>query len=75
MQLQDFEDAAAFVREHRELNSRLRSVKSEGLSISFSGCYVDQEMIAAVRPAIIAELQRRIDHVEADLTRLGVSIG
>ncbi|KAB8310770.1 hypothetical protein [Rahnella contaminans] len=74
-------DARNLERAHR-LMQKVLALKSEreliskstsgGLGITIQSKYQDDEFVNAVRPAVVAEISRRIQDLESQLQQLGL---
>lgn len=75
MKLSQAYDFERHLKQRDELK-RARSIAEhgEGLGVTIRGSYQDAEMIAAVKAAVVAEFDRRIAVIDAELTAMGVEI-
>ncbi len=71
MRLADFDMVEALVSTRNHLIGQRDGGRP---SIEISGRHQDPAMVEVVKPAITAELNRRIDDVDAQLARLGVEV-
>ncbi len=71
MRISLLQTAGYRARDMRELEEQ-RDAESFGITIG--GRYQDDEMLAAVKNAIKAELQRRIDVIKGQLVDMGVEV-
>jgi hypothetical protein len=80
MKITDFDEVKGLMEKHRQLRLSYDFI-AEGDSnnskfgITIFGRYQDDAMIDACRRPALMEMLRRIDEVEAQLTRLGVNVG
>ncbi|WP_047308795.1 hypothetical protein [Rhodopseudomonas palustris] len=56
------------------VRSRCIADNGEGLGVTIRGTYQDNEMVAAVKTAVAAELDRRIALIDSQLVEMGVEI-
>lgn len=57
-----------------ELRQQLASVRGTGLGITIASAYQDAAMVEAVRSAVLAELNRRIEEIMDELESLGLEV-
>lgn len=74
MKLADIPLAEEHVVHRRELTDRIRALEGGRITISISGSYQDEVMVQAIIPAAVAELRRRLRHIDEQLRELGVEI-
>lgn len=73
MKLADVSLAKRLVDDRSSLAIRRDAVKEgSALGVTLKGQYQDDAMLLAVRPWVVAELQRRIDAIEHELDGLGI---
>ena len=72
MRLGDFDQVEALV----STRNHLIGLRDEGrVRIELGARMMDPDFSQAVRPAIVAELERRIGAIDAELAKLGVEVG
>lgn len=71
MKLSTFPLAERAIAARREL---IRQRDDAKLGVTIDGRYQDDEMVAAVRPVIVAALDHRIAELDEDLESYGVQI-
>lgn len=74
MKLSDQQSVQILVNERKELVSSMELVKGNGLGVTIQGRYQDDTMLDRARPSVLAELQRRINVIDNNLTDYGVEI-
>jgi len=75
MKLSQAYDLDRLTKKRNELKDARRVADSgEGLGVTIRGTYQDKEMLAAVKAAVVAEFDRRIDKIDSELIEMGVEI-
>lgn len=66
------DERAALILSHDAVNENTSG--HQYLGITLQGRYQDEDFIAAVKPAVMSELRRRMNLIESKLKQLGVEI-
>lgn len=67
-------EAQSLLSRRYDLQYLIARVNAGGVEVTINSQYQDDDMRAAVAPAAVAELQRRLKEVETALVALGVEI-
>lgn len=76
MKIADLDQVTALVRKGEEIKALIVTIKTrpDALNISITGTYMNDDMIALVKPVIIRELSARYCEIERRLQQLGVNL-
>ncbi|WP_028165477.1 hypothetical protein [Bradyrhizobium elkanii] len=75
MKLSQAYDFERLLKQRDELcGARRIADHGDGLGVTIRGTYQDAEMVAAVKAAVVAELNRRIAAIDAQLIAMGIEI-
>lgn len=73
MRLEQVAAAASLDHMRRDLLVR-RSEAEQALGVTLRGAYQDEQMLTAVRPSVLAEIDRRLADCHARMRALGVEV-
>ena len=80
MNIDDVENAQMLIRERRELLQTLNAIETAQrngtgwLGVTFEGRYQDESILSIVRPVVASHLRDKIERIESQLKRIGVTI-
>lgn len=74
MNLKQFATAIELFGTYQRLQQLRSDASSNGLTVSIKGTYQDETFVSCARPAIVAEINKRMDHIAWELDQLGVKV-
>ena len=77
MNIIDLDEVTRLIRRRNEIKGYITAAmgRPDALNLVISGSYMDDDIIALVKPFVVSELSARIATIDRELEQLGVDVG